>query len=102
MANSNKPNEQRAAELENQLFSEGIKNRRAVVADEFASPRPGQRLRRIRLGWHADGPEPAQRAGRAYPGRRNNGLTEQESREAIVHATIYCGVPSGMDAMKIA
>ena len=35
-------------------------------------------------------------------GARNNGLTELEIREAIIHATVYRGVPSGVDAMKIA
>lgn len=35
-------------------------------------------------------------------GALNNGLTEIEIREAILHATIYCGVPAGVEAMKIA
>lgn len=35
-------------------------------------------------------------------GARNNGLSELEIREAILHATVYCGVPAGVDAMKIA
>lgn len=32
----------------------------------------------------------------------NNGLNEIEIREAILHATIYCGVPAGVEAMKVA
>jgi 4-carboxymuconolactone decarboxylase len=35
-------------------------------------------------------------------GARNNGLSELEIREAILHATTYCGVPAGVDAMKTA
>lgn len=35
-------------------------------------------------------------------GARNNGLSEVEIREAIIHATTYCGVPAGVDAMKTA
>lgn len=35
-------------------------------------------------------------------GARNNGLSEIEIREAILHATTYCGVPAGVDAMKVA
>jgi 4-carboxymuconolactone decarboxylase len=35
-------------------------------------------------------------------GARNNGLSEREIREAILHCTTYCGVPAGIDAMKTA
>jgi 4-carboxymuconolactone decarboxylase len=35
-------------------------------------------------------------------GAIRNGLTEVEIREAILHATTYCGVPAGVDAMKTA
>ncbi|KAJ6104843.1 hypothetical protein N7523_011163 [Penicillium sp. IBT 18751x] len=35
-------------------------------------------------------------------GARNNGLSELEIREAIVHATAYCGAPAGVDAFKVA
>ncbi len=35
-------------------------------------------------------------------GAINNGLTEIEIREAVLQATIYCGVPAGVEAMKIA
>lgn len=35
-------------------------------------------------------------------GAINNGLTELEIREAILHATVYCGVPAGVEAMKVA
>ena len=35
-------------------------------------------------------------------GARNNSCTELQIREAIIHATTYCGVPAGVDAMKTA
>ncbi|KAI1033758.1 hypothetical protein LB503_011096 [Fusarium chuoi] len=35
-------------------------------------------------------------------GALNNGLTEIEIRESILHATIYCGVPAGVEAFKVA
>lgn len=35
-------------------------------------------------------------------GAINNGLTEVEIREAILQASIYCGVPAGIEATKVA
>lgn len=35
-------------------------------------------------------------------GAINNGLTEVEIREAILHSTVYCGVPAGVEAFKVA
>lgn len=35
-------------------------------------------------------------------GAINNGLTELEVREALLHATVYCGVPAGVEAFKVA
>lgn len=35
-------------------------------------------------------------------GAINNGLTELEIREAVLQATVYCGVPAGVEAMKVA
>lgn len=35
-------------------------------------------------------------------GAVNNGLSEVEIREAILQATIYCGVPAGVEATKVA
>lgn len=32
----------------------------------------------------------------------NNGLTELEIREAILQSSIYCGVPAGIEATKVA
>ncbi|OAA55865.1 Carboxymuconolactone decarboxylase [Niveomyces insectorum RCEF 264] len=35
-------------------------------------------------------------------GARNNGLSEKEIREAILHCTTYCGVPAGIEATRVA
>lgn len=35
-------------------------------------------------------------------GAINNGLTELEIREALLHAAVYCGAPAGMEAFKVA
>ena len=34
-------------------------------------------------------------------GAINNGLTEIEIREAVLQAAVYCGVPAGLEAMKV-
>jgi len=35
-------------------------------------------------------------------GAINNGVTAEEIREVLIHATIYCGIPAGLDAFKTA
>lgn len=35
-------------------------------------------------------------------GAINNGLTIDEIKEALLHATVYCGIPAGLDAFKAA
>jgi 4-carboxymuconolactone decarboxylase len=35
-------------------------------------------------------------------GAINNGVTAEEIKETLLHATIYCGIPAGLDAFKIA
>ncbi|OAL05318.1 carboxymuconolactone decarboxylase [Phaeosphaeriaceae sp. SRC1lsM3a] len=35
-------------------------------------------------------------------GAVNNGLTELEIRESILQSAVYCGVPAGLEAMKVA
>ena len=32
----------------------------------------------------------------------NNGVTVEEIRAALLHATAYCGIPAGLDALKAA
>ncbi len=35
-------------------------------------------------------------------GALTNGLTVQEIKEILLHATVYCGIPAGLDAFKAA
>ena len=35
-------------------------------------------------------------------GALNNGLTKEQIREVLLQATIYCGVPAGVDSFRIA
>ena len=118
-------------ELHKGLFEAGLAMRRSVVGDEYVNralangstefSRPGQELVTEwcwGYAWTRPGLEKKQRSllnigmlmalNRApelavhVRGARNNGLTELEIREAILHCTTYCGVPAGVDAMKVA
>jgi 4-carboxymuconolactone decarboxylase len=35
-------------------------------------------------------------------GALNNGLTAEDIKEVLLHATVYCGIPAGLDAFKAA
>lgn len=35
-------------------------------------------------------------------GALNNGVTVDEIKEVLLHATVYCGVPAGLDSFKAA
>src|SRR6476469_8516303 len=35
-------------------------------------------------------------------GAINNGVTVDEIKEVLIHATIYCGIPAGLDSFKAA
>jgi len=35
-------------------------------------------------------------------GALTNGVTVEEIREILLHATVYCGIPAGLDAFKAA
>lgn len=118
-------------DLHKQLFEEGLKMRRSVVGDEYVDralangstefSRAGQEIVTEwcwGYAWTRPGLTKQQRSllnigmlmalNRApelavhIRGARNNGLSELEIREAIIHATTYCGVPAGVDAMKTA
>ncbi|KAH6621810.1 4-carboxymuconolactone decarboxylase [Boeremia exigua] len=118
-------------EMHQQLFAEGLAVRRAVVGDSYVTSalengstdfsRAGQELVTEwcwGYAWTRPGLDRKQRSlinigmlmalNRApelavhIRGARNNGLSELEIREAIIHATTYCGVPAGVDAMKTA
>ena len=113
-----------------ELFEEGLKMRRSVVGDEYVNralangntefSRPAQEfVTEWCWGtWTRPGLDKKQRslmnigilmALNRTPelavhirGARNNGLTELEIREAILHATTYLGVPAMVEAIKTA
>jgi len=118
-------------DLRKQLFEQGLKTRRSVVGDEYVDKalangstefsRPGQEfITEWAWGnvWGRPGLEKRDRSllnigmlmalnrgpelAVHIRGARNNGLSELEIREAIIHATVYCGAPAGVEAMKIA
>lgn len=124
-------NDPKYDEMHQHLFEEGLKMRRSVVGDSYVNnalengstefSRAGQELVTEwcwGYAWTRPGLDKKQRSlinigmlmalNRApelavhIRGARNNGLTELEIREAIIHATTYCGVPAGVDAMKTA
>lgn len=35
-------------------------------------------------------------------GALNNGVSADEVKEILLHATVYCGIPAGLDAFKVA
>ena len=35
-------------------------------------------------------------------GALNNGVTADEIKEVLLHATVYCGIPAGLEAFKTA
>ena len=35
-------------------------------------------------------------------GAINNGVTIEEIKEVLIHATVYCGIPAGLDSFKAA
>ncbi|KAJ5817118.1 hypothetical protein N7447_009351 [Penicillium robsamsonii] len=123
-------NNQELKPLHDTLFSEGLQVRRAVVGDEYVDRAikngssefayPSQELVTEWCWghvWTRPGLERKQRsllnigmliALKSWPelgihtrGAINNGLTEKEISEAVLQATIYCGVPAGVEAMKV-
>lgn len=118
-------------DLHKQLFEAGLSVRRDVVGEAYVQralengstefSRPGQELVTEwcwGYAWTRPGLDRKQRSllnigmlmalNRApelaahIRGARNNGLSELEIREAILHCTTYCGVPAGVEAMKTA
>lgn len=112
------------------LYNQGLQTRRAVVGNEHVDrslnsasdfSRPMQEMiTEWAWGniWNRPGLDRKQRSllnigmltalnrshelGVHIRGAVNNGLTEIEIREAIMHATVYCGAPAGMEATRTA
>jgi len=47
-------------------------------------------------------PEPAPEIKLHVKGALNNGVTVEEIKAALLHATAYCGIPAGLDAFRAA
>ncbi|KAI1139082.1 CMD-domain-containing protein [Hypoxylon sp. FL0543] len=116
-------------DLHNKLFEDGLTVRREVLGNEYVDralqnassfSRPGQELiTEWAWGtiWRRPGLDRKQRsllnlgiiiAQKAWlelalhtRGAINNGLSEVEIREAVLQATVYCGTPSGVEAMLV-
>ncbi|RLL94646.1 hypothetical protein CFD26_100330 [Aspergillus turcosus] len=112
------------------LYNQGLETRRAVVGNEHVDrslnsasdfSRPMQEMiTEWAWGniWNRPGLDRKQRSllnigmltalnrshelGVHIRGAVNNGLTEIEIREAIMHATVYCGAPAAMEATRTA
>lgn len=113
-----------------QLFEAGLAARRAVLGAEYvdaslAAATPfSAAFQRMASEWcwgYAWGGEALDRRSRSLmnlamltalgkpaelklhvKGALNNGLSVAEIREALLHATVYCGIPAGLEAFKAA
>ncbi|KAH0424186.1 carboxymuconolactone decarboxylase [Colletotrichum camelliae] len=117
--------------LRAELWEQGLKNRREVVGESYVdnAMRNGssefafaqqELITEWAWGniWSRPGLERKQRSllnigmlialkswaefGIHIRGAIRNGLTEVEIQEAILQATVYCGAPAGVQAMKVA
>lgn len=113
-----------------QQFEDGLRMRRQVMgdafvekafanADDFTAPLQ-EFVTRNAWGtvWNRDGLDLKTRSmitlsmltalGRSHEikghvrGALNNGVTKEEIREVLLHATVYCGVPLAIDAFRAA
>ncbi len=112
------------------LFDKGLPIRRAVLGSEYVDRSLAEAdeftmaLQRVATawgwGWAWGDPTLDRRArslinlamltalGRPHElklhvkGALNNGLTVDEIKEVLLHATAYCGIPAGLDAFKAA
>ncbi|KAI9931693.1 hypothetical protein ASPWEDRAFT_37448 [Aspergillus wentii DTO 134E9] len=116
-------------DLHAHFLTEGLQVRREVLGNEYVNnawnnasefSRPGQQLiTEYAWGnvWQRPGLDRKQRslltlgiiiAQKAWlelalhtRGAINNGVSEVEIRETVLHATVYCGTPAGVEAMMV-
>ncbi len=115
---------------ENAMFEQGLEIRRAVLGTEYVDGGLAKAddfmmaFQRITTewcwgyAWSRPGLERRTRSmlnlamltalGRSaeiklhVKGALNNGVTVEEIKEILLHATVYCGIPAGLDAFKAA
>ena len=113
-----------------QLFEAGLQARRAVLGAAYvdaslAAATPfNEAFQRMTTEWcwgYAWGGDALDRRARSLmnlamltalgkpaelklhvKGALNNGLSVAEIREALLHATVYCGIPAGLEAFRAA
>ncbi len=119
-----------APERENELFDRGLALRRQVLGPEYVDKSMASAndfmmaFQRITTEWcwgYAWGRDTLDLKTRSLlnlamltalnraaevrlhvRGAVNNGVTVEEIREVLLHATVYCGIPAGLDAFKAA
>lgn len=115
---------------ESEMFQRGLETRRKVLGAEYVDNSLAKAddfmmaFQRITTewcwdyAWNRPGLEPRTRSmlnlamltalGKTpeiklhVKGALNNGVTVDEIKEILLHATVYCGIPSGLDAFKAA
>ena len=115
---------------ESEMFQKGLEMRRAVLGAEYVDGSIAKAddfmmaFQRITTewcwgyAWTRPGLDPKTRSmlnlamlmalGKSHEiklhvkGALNNGLTVDEIKEILLHATVYCGIPAGLDAFKAA
>jgi len=113
---------------ESEMFEEGLKTRREVLGAEYVDRSLEgaddfmMAFQRVTTEWcwgytwNRDGLDRRTRSllnlammtalgkpaelGLHVRGALNNGVTVDEIREALLHATVYCGIPAGLEAFK--
>lgn len=116
--------------MESELFEKGLQVRRAVLGAEYVDGGLAKAddflmaFQRITTewcwgyAWTREGPDRKTRSmlnlamltalGRPaelqlhVKGALTNGVSVDEIKEILIHATVYCGVPAGLDAFKAA
>jgi 4-carboxymuconolactone decarboxylase len=110
------------------MFEEGLKIRREVLGAEYVDPQlktTDEFALAIQhmvteycwgMGWSRPGLDRKTRSmlnlailtalGKPHElkahvrGAIRNGVTKDEIREVLIHATVYCGIPAGVDAFR--
>ena len=115
---------------ENEMFKQGLEVRRAVLGTEYVDGSLAKAddfmmaFQRITTEWcwgYAWGRDTLDLKTRSMlnlamltalnraaeiklhvRGAVNNGVSVEEIKEVLLHATVYCGIPAGLDAFKAA
>jgi len=87
------------------LFQKGMPIRREVLGPEYVDASMARAdefmmsFQRATTAWAWDR---APEIKLHVKGALNNGVTVEEIKAALLHATAYCGIPAGLDAFRAA